>query len=233
MAAEMLVVDRMLADVHAGVYRPNDRVPSENELAELLNVPRMVVRKGYERLQEMGYLYSLQGKGSFVRDRRTQIPLALRGDESFSSKMKELGMNYESRNLGCSLIPYQQQIYEGLDVNENDRVFQIQRLRMVDHQPVALHVSYVAERMFPQIEQIGAGIDSMFTFYRDHGYEEFDSLATVFSITFPSREERECFACSSLIPLLVLESGCVDRRSGRVLEMTRNSYRTDRFKYGI
>jgi GntR family transcriptional regulator len=231
MAAEIDVIDRMLADLHAGTFRPNDKLPSENELADEMRLPRMVVRKAYERLQEMGYIYSLQGRGSFVRDRRTQIPLTLRGDESFSVKMRELGMVYDSRNLGCVTIAYQQNIYETLGVTEDERVFRIERLRVVDHQPIALHVSFVAERVFPQIERQGNTITSMFHFYAEQGYQAFDSFKTVFSIVFPTKEERDSLQCSSLIPLLVLESGCIDRESGQVLEMTRISYRTDRFKY--
>ncbi len=231
MAAELEVIDRLLADFHAGIFRPNDKLPSENEWAEQMRVPRMVVRKAYERLQEMGYIYSLQGKGSFVRDRRMQIPLTLRGDESFSVKMRDLGMAYESQNLGCEVISYSQHVYETLGAREDERVFCIQRLRVVDHQPIALHVSYVRESLFPEIAGQGATITSMFTFYKKQGFNAFDSLKTVFSIVFPSREERESLHCSSLIPLLVLESGCVDRETGHVLELTRISYRTDRFKY--
>ncbi|WP_419885919.1 GntR family transcriptional regulator [Paenibacillus sp. B-A-8] len=99
MSEEMDIMDHLIASIQSGEYVSDDKLPSEHELAERFKVPRMTARKAYERLQELGLVYSTQGKGSFVRDRKLRIPLALSAGKSFSKKMIELGFNYESVNI--------------------------------------------------------------------------------------------------------------------------------------
>jgi GntR family transcriptional regulator len=234
MADEMVViVDDIISDIQEGKYDPNDKLPSENELADKYMVPRIRIRKAYERLQELGYIYSRQGKGSFVKDRKSQIPLVLSGDVSFSKKMLELGYNLESRTIYCEEIEYYKTIFRFLGVEEGDKVFKIGRLRLVDQTPIALHISFVAQWVFNDIEMAGPEITSMFDYYNKKGYMNFLSAPSTLSVVFPTKFEREVLECASLVPLLELESGCLDKESGTVLEYTKILYRSDRFTYEI
>jgi GntR family transcriptional regulator len=231
MSEEMNIMDHLIADIQAGKYDPDDKLPSENELADLFRVPRMTARKAYERLQELGYIYSKQGKGSFVKDRHQRIPLVLSGNESFSKKMIELGYNYQAKNIFCEPIEYNNKIYQALGVDEQDRVFKVGILRIIDGEPIALHASYVAETMFSDIEKTGREITSMFEFYKGRGLTEFHSKQTLLSVMYPSKYERELLSCSSLIPLLVLESERIEQTTGRTLEYSKILYRGDFFTY--
>ena len=231
MSEEMDIMDRLMADIQGGKYDPDDKLPSENELADLFRVPRITARKAYERLQELGYIYSKQGKGSFVKDRHKRIPLMLYGNESFSAKMVQLGYDYESRNLFCEPIDYNEKIFQALGAEENERIFKIGRLRIIDAEPIALHISYVTEALFPDIEQAGRTITSMFEFYKERGFAKPRSSQTLLSVTSPTKYERQLFACSSLIPLLVLESELSEEKTGRMLEYSRIMYRGDYFTY--
>ncbi|QRG69068.1 GntR family transcriptional regulator [Brevibacillus choshinensis] len=231
MIEEMEMIDHLIADIHAGKYKANDKLPSENELADLYKVPRMTARKAYNRLQELGYVFSRQGMGSYVKGRLQQIPLVLTGNSSFSKKMIELGYNYESRNIYCEEVEDRAMFTQKLDIDEDDRVFKIGRLRLVDQQPIALHTSFVAESVFPDIRTEGGRITSMYDFYQAKGYKELKYEKTVLSVMVPTKYERELLECTGLIPLLVLESGCRDLASGELLECTRTLYRSDCFTY--
>jgi len=230
---EMQIVDSLVKHIHSGKYKPDDKLPSENELAEQFNVPRIKVRKAYERMQELGYINSKQGKGSYVKDRRNQIPLVLTGDVSFSKKMAELGYHFQSKNIFCNEITYDEKIFQSLGVCEEGQVFRVGRLRIVDQMPIALHISYVAKSNFPDIEVTGKDITSMFQYYHQKGFTEFMSGSSIVSVIFPSKEERVILDCSSLVPLLALESACIDKETGIVLEHTKILYRSDCFTYVI
>lgn len=233
MSEEMDIMDHLIASIQSGKYDPDDKLPSENELADQFKVPRMTARKAYERLQELGYIYSKQGKGSFVQDRNLRIPLTLSGGKSFSKKMNELGFNYQSKNIFCERIESNHKIYELLGILEDDCVYKIGRLRIIDGRPIALHISYVAESLFPQIGSVGAGITSMFEFYESQGYHDFQSTETMLRLTYATKYERELLSCSSLVPLLVMESECTDGVTGRTLEYSKIMYRGDLFTYVI
>ena len=231
MISEQEIVDKIVYEIHTCKYGTNEKLPSENEMADSLGVPRITVRKAYKRLQEMDYIYARQGIGSFVKDRFKQIKLVLSGDVSFSKKMKDMGVNLVTKNIFCTEIDYNKNIYEFLGVEKGVRVFKIGRLRFIDQKPMALHISYVADSVFYNIAEDGKSITSMFEYYRSQGYGRFDSTTSTLSVQFPSPYERRILKCPNLIPLLVLESGCIDRETGRVLEQSRIVYRSDCFTY--
>lgn len=233
MPDEMEIVDMLISGINSGKYNANDKLPSENEMADRYGVPRITVRKAYERLQEIGYVYSKQGKGSFVKDRFRQIELTLSGDVSFSRKMADKGYNFQSKNIFCKEIKYTRKVFDALETDKNDRVFKIGRLRYVDGKPIALHISYVSKSVFNNIDVEGVNITSMFSYYNSKGYIEFCSKPSILSVTFPTKSEREVLECTYLIPLLTLVSGCMDGRTGTVLEYSKILYRSDCFSYVI
>lgn len=233
MTEETAIIDKIISDIHSGACKADEKLPSENELASRFQVPRITIRKAYERLQELGYIYSKQGRGSFVKDRRNQIPLVLSGNVSFSKKMQEQGYQFESINTFCEEVSYNEQIFQFLGVKETDRVFKVGRLRLIDHKPIALHTSYVAQSVFEHIEKDGPFITSMFDYYQNKGFEDFSSAPSTLSVIFPTKFERDLLHCTSLVPLLAIESGCVDQKARTVLEYTKILYRSDRFIYEI
>ncbi|MHB8072755.1 GntR family transcriptional regulator [Desulfosporosinus fructosivorans] len=233
MSHEIEIVDKVISLMASGKYSPHDKLPSENEIADQYKMPRITVRKAYERLGELGYIYKKQGKGSYVKDRHKQIELVLSGDVSFSRKMIEKGYDFRSETIFCKEIKYEKRIYDSLETDEEDKVFKVGRLRYIDRQPIALHISYVAKSVFRDINAVGMDITSMFDYYHSKGYREFFSKPSILSVSFPTKSQRNLLNCTSLIPLLVLESGCSDKKTGTVLEYSRILYRCDCFSYVI
>lgn len=139
--------------------------------------------------------------------------------------MIEMGFDYQSRNILCEKVEFNHKIYEMLQASEHENVYRIDRLRLIEGQPLALHSSYVSETRFPDIGRIGRELASMFQYYQSKGYSVFQSRQTQLRLTYPNKLERELLECSSLIPLLVLESACVDKESGQTLEVSKIMYR--------
>ncbi|OZI11433.1 transcriptional regulator [Bacillaceae bacterium SAS-127] len=228
---ELEIVDQLMKAIHTRQLQADEQLPSENELADHYRVPRITVRKAYKRLQEMGYIYSLQGKGSYVNNRQQQIPLLLSGDESFSEKMKKHGYDYDSKNVLFEKMIHNDVLFRRLGLQEPDQIYQIGRLRFLDQKPIALHISFVAQSVFPTIEQDGEEITSMFQYYRRQGFQQFSSSQTTLRIQFPTKAEREWLDCPISIPALVVETDCRDRETGTILEYTKIFYRSDYFTY--
>lgn len=233
MSNEIEIMDKLVSLIVSGKYNAHDKLPSENEVADLYKVPRITARKAYEQLEEMGYIYKKQGKGSYVKDRYQQIELVLSGDVSFSQKMIEKGYDFQSKTIFCMEIKYNKKIYDYLETDKEDRIFKVGRLRYIDQQPIALHISYVAKSVFKDIDAVGRDITSMFKYYKSKGHLEFCSKPGILSVSFPTKYQRKLLNCTYLIPLLVLESGCTDKKTGTVLEYIKIFYRSDCFSYVI
>ena len=50
----------------------NGKLPSEKELMEHYQVSRYSLRQALSRLSKRGYIYQIQGRGSYVHDQLTQ-----------------------------------------------------------------------------------------------------------------------------------------------------------------
>jgi GntR family transcriptional regulator of arabinose operon len=60
------VEEILLAKIKSDEYHPGDAVPPERELCKELDVSRFTVRKAIQELVYKGYLYRVQGNGTFV-----------------------------------------------------------------------------------------------------------------------------------------------------------------------
>lgn len=70
-----LVFERMHRAIKSGAYQPDERLPTEHDLAIEFEVSRPVVREALRRLREQGFIYSRRGAGSFVRAVGMRQPL--------------------------------------------------------------------------------------------------------------------------------------------------------------
>ena len=226
------ILDDLLLDICDGRYKENDKLPSSNELASKYGVSRMTVREEYRRLEEMGYVYSLQGRGIYLSERKKIIELTLSG-ESFTEKIIAQGYNLETKIIYCDRIPYNEKIYSKLQADRMEEIYKIGRLRIVDNEPVAIHISYLSKRKFPDIHKEAQNIYSICDYYNDKGIKYTSIKETVLSITFPEAKERKLLNCRELVPLIKLESEVMEKTGGETIEYSEILYRSDRFKYKI
>lgn len=70
-----MVFDQMLRSIKSGTYAPDERLPTEHDLAAEYQVSRPIVREALRKLRDQGLIYSRQGSGSFVRQMGLRQPL--------------------------------------------------------------------------------------------------------------------------------------------------------------
>jgi len=61
------LVERLESQILSGEYPTGSRLPGEEVLASQLGVSRPVIREGLSRLRERGYVETLNGRGTYVR----------------------------------------------------------------------------------------------------------------------------------------------------------------------
>jgi len=63
------------SNIHAGVWKPHDRIPSEAELVQEFGFSRMTINRALRELTDEGLLVRLQGVGTFVAEPKGQSAL--------------------------------------------------------------------------------------------------------------------------------------------------------------
>ena len=82
--------DILLEKILANEWKANDKMPTERELSIRYNVSRVTVRDTLNRLAQAGYIYRIQGKGTFVSVRKIEKKL---------TKLYTLRKRFEEKHL--------------------------------------------------------------------------------------------------------------------------------------
>jgi len=83
--------------IDEGVFRPDDKLPSERELVQALSVSRTSVREALRVLEAMGYIEVLPGVGARVVDRRIGGELSSRWTDWMVEHYREVDELLEIR----------------------------------------------------------------------------------------------------------------------------------------
>ena len=64
------IMDELRKMIIAGVFAPDEKLPSVRELAQQLAINPNTIQRAYRELELSGYLYSVPGKGNFAGSHR-------------------------------------------------------------------------------------------------------------------------------------------------------------------
>jgi len=133
------VKEDIINKIKEGIYSIEEKVPGENELQKIYNVSSITVRKALADLVNEGYLYRIQGKGTYVAKPKINRLLNLM---SFTEEMKGKGIEPSTRILEIKTI-VDEAISKKLKISEDSGITMVKRLRLADGIPIALQTSYV------------------------------------------------------------------------------------------
>ena len=122
-----------------------EQVPSETDLAEHFSVSRMTARKALDRLVADGMLFRQPGKGTFVAP--TKIAHGASQGLSFSAAMKQQGLDCETQVLEAEIVGAPSNVARALSLPAGAQAIFLRRLRIVDGEPAAIHLSYMPARL--------------------------------------------------------------------------------------
>ncbi len=148
-------------------YAEMTRLPSEREICEEFSVSRTTVREMIRELKREGLINVLPGRGAYVRSpqREIAVHISLGG---YSSDLQKAGKTPSSKLLSVELIPSpSEQIVEIMRLQPGDELVKIERLRLDNETPLAIHKVWLNHRLCPQILGLNLAQSSLFTILRD------------------------------------------------------------------
>jgi GntR family transcriptional regulator len=127
--------------IQSGKLRPYDRVPSESELSKAFSVSRMTARKAIDQLVVDELIFRRPGKGTFV----APPPIAHRisTGQSFAAAMRALRLEHRVRVLQAGIVLPPAEVAAALLLGADTQTVFVQRLRIVQGSPVAIHSAYL------------------------------------------------------------------------------------------
>ena len=137
-----------------GNYLPNERLPFEKEICERYDSSKMTVKKALDILVSEGLLVKRRGSGTFVKE----INPKERDNLIASTQFRGLSSFYVNHKVESKIIEYKvinpgKNIAKRLLVTEDDFVYKIIRVRLVDGVSAVLEEMYMPIQIIPGLKK--------------------------------------------------------------------------------
>ena len=214
--------------IRSGRLRPGDRLPTEREFCEQLEVSRATVRRALGQLVDEGIVEAQVGRGSFVRtgvDALAEPPNTLM---SFTELAAARGLNASARVIAQttrSAIPEEAVVFK---IGVHALVFEIRRLRMLVRGPVALDRTRVPLDVAPNLPAQDFTLASIYETLEAAGAVPVTADVVV-SAAVADEATAEALGVAPGSALLVCTTMSYDI-SGRLVEIGEITYRSDLYQ---
>ncbi|MDN5361562.1 MAG: GntR family transcriptional regulator, N-acetylglucosamine utilization regulator [Moorella sp. (in: firmicutes)] len=220
----------LLNQILTGILKPDDRVPSETDLAGTYSVSRMTARHALTELVNEGYLYRVHGKGTFVS--RPKIECSYAPLTGFMDDMRERGFLPSSRLLALSITSPGPDLRNKLGLSPRDKVYQIKRLRFANAEPIVIQVSHIPQPLCPGLEEENLEGNSLYSILENRYGLRLNHARQRLEATRATSEQARLLGIAKASPLLYVHrlSFLSDNTP---VEFVESWYRSDRYAFEV
>ncbi len=212
-------------------YKIGDKIPSEDELARILNVSRVTLREAIRQLREEGLIYSRRGSGTFISGNVKEIAGTLDVNNGLTKMITEAGFKPGVTEFETELINASKELAQKLVVKEGCGIVVLKRIRTANDKPVVYSLDYLSPRVATIFLSINEKIMSLFKLIEDNGIRFGNSFAEISPLCC-SEELAAKLSYKSGAPILALKQVLVDQK-GFPLFYGEDYFRPDCFIFSI
>ncbi|MFJ7950591.1 GntR family transcriptional regulator [Lysinibacillus sp. NPDC096418] len=224
------VIDRLKSDIEAGIFKENEKLPSEFELSKSLGVSRATLREALRLLEEENVIVRRHGVGTFVNPK----PLFTSGIEhlsSISSMIEMAGMEPGSRFLKATeSVPSEEEI-KRFQCDDEDKILTIERVRTADDEPVVYCIDKLPAKSLPT-DFVNNKEVSLFSALEQSGKIHVEYAVTYIDPVGYHEQASPILNCGRETALLVLTQLHYDDHDQVVL-YSKNYFRADKFSFHV
>ncbi len=203
-----------------------EAIPSERQLSADLGVSRLTLRAALDELAREGYVIRRRGSGTFVSEPKIAQELTM---TSFTEDMRRRGMQPGSRTLSLEVVPAGARLGRLLHVSPSEPIVVAKRLRLADHETMAIETLHVREALVPGLTQRDLEERSFYELLRDRfGIVIAGGMQTI-EPTVTNEEESAALGVPLHSPAFLFER-VTHSEGNEIVEFVHSIYRGDRYQ---
>ena len=152
-------------EISSHSWKPDKMIPSETELSITYNVSIGTVKKAISQLAHEGILYRRQGKGTFVA--RPNFEQSFIRFFRFAVDGNKKRILPTSKIINLKVMKPSKKIRNILNLEANEDVLYLKRLRLVKEIPLVLEDLYLPKKLFPGFEKIDTTDKLLYPIYEE------------------------------------------------------------------
>jgi GntR family transcriptional regulator len=225
------VIELMKENIESGIYKENDRLPTDFELAQEFNVTQTTLRKALTILVDEEVLTRQHGVGLFINPK----PIFTSGIEqleSVSAMIENAGMEPGTIFMDVSDTDLTDEcITQYFEIAEEEKLVTIKRVRTADGEPVVYCVDNLLSKYIPNETNELFSI-SMFDAIEQSGDVRIvQAIAHIEPVGY-DEEASSILRCGVDVPLLVLKQRHYTD-DGEMVLYSKNYFRADKFSFHV
>ncbi|MEL7523316.1 MAG: phosphonate metabolism transcriptional regulator PhnF, partial [Cyanobacteria bacterium J06553_1] len=226
------IAEQLRQSVQSGIYKVDERLPAEAQLAEQFGVNRHTLRQAIALLKQEGILRIERGRGTFVT--AAPIRYAIGKRVRYNESLKAQGLTVRFELVRSRALPASESVAKGLSVEVGSPVALVERLGYANDIPISVGSGYFPLALFPDLLSAESIEDlkttgSISRWLRDRYNIDHIRQSTVVSARLVQPSDAKLLALPLNQPILLAESVNVDQ-SGRVIEYGVAKLRGDRME---
>ena len=148
-------------NIYKGDLTTGDRVPSENQIMDMLGVSRGTVKKAVTMLVNEGLLVQVQGKGTFVKSENISYSLG-EGLLSFAESLESQHLHFETEVIESRRDTASKLVASRLGIEIGAPILYLKRVRSVEGEKVMLIENRINIEYCPGIEAVDFNENNLF-----------------------------------------------------------------------
>lgn len=228
-----LLKQDLITKIDGRQFAEGNPIPSERELVQQYHVSRITVRRAIDELVREGYLYKVQGRGTFVKTEEFSQDLVC--ITSCTQDVINLGMTPRRKVLASEVIDPDEARRRALELGPNDRVFHLERIYYADDMPINLTSTYLPYKLFLGIDSYDFSNESLYDIIEREYSVHLTNATRSIEAVLARGEVAEHLEVKAGTPILYF--GCVTHAEVRGKQLPIENfdcfYRSDKFKFYI
>ncbi|WLR51215.1 trehalose operon repressor [Bacillus tianshenii] len=214
--------------IEQGTYKPNEKLPSENELVEEYNVSRETIRKALNILAQNGYIQKIRGKGSVVLE-IGKFDFPITGLVSFKEIANKIGKESSTTVHELSIVEPDQYLMNQLQVKESAEIWKVVRVRKIDKERIILDKDYFNKKYVPTLTKQVCE-DSIYEYLEGTLGIQISFAKKEFFVEKATEEDRELLDLKEFDSVVVVKN-YVYLNDASLMEYTESRHRPDKFRF--
>ncbi|EBB2407996.1 GntR family transcriptional regulator [Salmonella enterica] len=203
-------IARKLKDnINGYTYNVGDLLPTEIQLSQTYNVSRNTLRKALDILEKEGMIERKHGAGTYVR--RKSFIAHVEHMNCLSEIAKNSGKEIVSQIMRFEVQGATHLISRELNITENEPVYYIKRLRIIDNKLAQLEETWLSVGRFPELT-VSHMKKSKFSYIENECNVKIIGTFETFSPIFPTPEIASVPHISTKDPILKIQTQAIDEK---------------------
>ena len=217
-------------DILSEKYKPNEQLPFEKELCEKYNVSKMTVKKALDLLVNDGLIIKRRGSGTFVKDiTEKEIQRIIEKKQFSGLTTTSIGHKVTSKVLEFKIINATKEIADILNIEEDEFIYFLYRVRYVDDKAVVIEKTYIPLNLIPGMKLADVK-KSIYGYIKDKLGLNIQSAHSTVRAMKSDELDRKYLNLEKDEPILEAERvAYLD--NGKVFEYSFSRHRYDKFEF--